>query len=103
MPCEKLGLRPRLRHRSPPQRLHPRITLMRAGVGGDLVWSAGSLLEPSLEARWQGPTIIRTGTMGIMLRLRFTTITTRRRHFITDTAPPPTAAGAGAMARRPAC
>src|ERR1700726_1122303 len=94
MPCEKLWLRSRLR-----QRLQPRITLMRAGVGGDLVWSAGSLLEPSLEARWQGPTIIRTGTMGIMLRLRFTTITTRRRHFITDTVRARTAAGAGAMAR----
>ena len=72
---------------------------MRAGVGGDLVWSAGSLLEPSLEARWQGLTIIRTGTMGIMLRLRSTTITTRRPHFITDiTARARMAAGAGAMA-----
>ena len=71
---------------------------MRAGVGGDLGLSAGSPLEPSLEAHWQDLTI-RTGTMGIMLRLRSTTITTRRRQFITDiTARARTAVGAGAMA-----
>src|SRR3974377_2152750 len=72
---------------------------MRAGVGGDPALSAGLLPEPSSEAHWQGRIIIHTGTMGIMLRLRSTTTTIRRRRSITGiTRHARTAAGAGATA-----